>query len=426
MSTEIQRFFDVTRTRLVAATPIARPIGLILVVLGVFAGALYNLRGLPLFGRPFGDYYRIDLDVYRLGGSAFAQGTGIYGQLPLTQLGNPLPFTYPPLAAISFAPMSWMSLASASEVMTIISIGALLASILLTLRSFTTSTLTTSLWSAGAVLAIAFTLEPVFSTFDYGQINMVLMALVIADCLLPKTLWPRGTLIGFVAALKLTPAVFVLFLLLRKDFRAAIVTGVSFAACTAIGFAMAPNDSVRYWTEILVDSNRIGRPAYPGNQSIMGVIARLGWDGLRMPLWVALAAGVLVLTIIAMRRALDGGHIALALGVNAMAGLLVSPVSWSHHWVWAVPLMLTLGVFAYRRRSPVLAAWVLLGAVMFHFAPHWQLAHGRYSGLGWPVIDQLAASSYVWWGLGTLVLVAVTRWTVTDEQPADDAVATAA
>ena len=95
--------------------------------------------------------------------------------------------------------------------------------------------------------------------------------------------------------------------------------------------------------------------------------------------------------------------------VNALAGLLISPVSWSHHWVWAVPILLTLGVLAWRRRSILLGAWVALGAVMFHFAPHWILAPGRTGGLGWPLPDQLLASSYVWWGFATLVVLAMLR-----------------
>ncbi|KAA0023197.1 DUF2029 domain-containing protein [Antrihabitans cavernicola] len=378
---------------------------------------LYNLGGLPLLRRAFGDPYRLDLDVYRLGGIAFARGTALYGHLPLTQLGKPLPFTYPPLAAISFSPMSWMSLSMAGIVMTLISVAALSASILLTLHSLGYDVVIaarrvnpTVLWSAGAVLVVSFVLEPIFSTYDYGQINMVLMALVILDCLPKKTPWPRGLLIGAVAAIKLTPAVFVLYLLVRKDFRASVVAGLSFAACTAVGFLLATTDSTKYWTEVLVDSNRIGKPAYPGDQSLTGVLARLGMDSLRMPVWVLLSAAVLAVAAVGMHRALRADQPALALCVNAMAGLLVSPISWSHHWVWIVPMLLVLGVLAYRRRSVGLATWVSVGVVLFHFAPHWRLAHGRYSGLGWPLWDQFVVSSYVWWGLATIVIVATLTW----------------
>lgn len=376
-------------------------------IVGAVVGIVYNLAGLPWLGREFGNYYRIDLDVYRLGGTAFAKGAEIYGQLPPTQIGNPLPFTYPPIAAISFGPMSWVSLAQASIVMTVVSIVALFVSIAVTLRSHAIDRQATLVWGGGLALGLAMLAEPVFSTFNYGQVNLVLMALVLADCLLERTPWPRGLLIGFVAAFKLTPAVFVLYLLLRKDFRAIVVSGISFAAFTAIGFVLAFGDATKYWTEILPDSNRIGRPAYPSNQSITGFLARLGVEDLRTPLWLLASVLVLAITVVAMRRALKADEPALALCANALAGLLVSPVSWSHHWVWAIPLLLTLAVLTYRRRSVLLGGWTVLGALMFHFAPHWRLAPGRYDGLGWPIADQLVASSYVWWGLATLVLIAV-------------------
>jgi alpha-1,2-mannosyltransferase len=376
-------------------------------IVGAVVGIVYNLVGLPWLGRSFGSSYRIDLDVYRLGGTAFAKGAEVYGQLPPTQIGNPLPFTYPPIAAISFGPMSWVSLAQASIVMTVVSIVALFAAIALTLRSHGIGMPTTLVWGGGLALGLAMLSEPVFSTFNYGQVNLVLMALVLADCLPKRTPWPRGILIGFVAAFKLTPAVFVLYLLLRKDFRAIVVSAISFAAFTAIGFVLAFGDATKYWTEILPDSNRIGRPAYPANQSITGFLARLGVEDLRTPLWLLASVLVLAVTIVAMRRALKADEPALALCANALAGLLVSPVSWSHHWVWAIPLLLTMVVLAHRRRSVLLGGWAVLGAVMFHFAPHWRLSSGRYDGLGWPITDQLLASSYVWWGLGTLVLIAV-------------------
>ncbi|HEY5856882.1 MAG TPA: glycosyltransferase 87 family protein [Aldersonia sp.] len=376
---------------------------------GVTLGVVYNLIGLPALERPFGAYYRLDLDVYRLGGTVFAHGDPIYGQLPLTAFGTPLPFTYPPLAAISFAPMSWMSLTAASTIMTIVSIVALAASILLTMRSLGITD--TALWLSGgaAALGLAFVAEPVFSTLNYGQVNLLLMALVLADLLPRKTPWPRGLLIGFVAAFKLTPAIFVLYLLLRRDVRAVLVTGISFVAFTLLGFVLAFGDSAKYWTQILPDSNRIGRPAYPANQSLTGVLARLGVEDLRTPLWLLGSLVVLALAVVAMRRALAADQTALAVCVNALAGLLISPVSWSHHWVWAVPILLTLGVLAWRRRSLSLGLWVLLGAAMFGFAPHWILAPGRTSGLGWPLPDQLLASSYVWWGLATLVILATVR-----------------
>jgi alpha-1,2-mannosyltransferase len=390
----------------------------VIIAVAALAGIAYNILGLPgLRGlTPLGNYYRIDLDVYRIGGGVFASGSPLYGQMPPTALGNTLPFTYPPIAAVLFSPLSAVSLYWANIIVTSVSL-LLFATIVLTLRSLGVPASMSAwreqklpshvlLWSAVAVFAAALLLEPVFSTLDYGQINILLMAFVTADCLLRKTPWPRGLLIGFVAAVKLTPAVFVLYFLLRKDFRAAVVAGVSFAAFTALGFLITFSDSVTYWTDTLIDSDRIGRPAYPANQSITGVLARFGLDdSLRSVLWIALSCCVLAVAALAMRRAFSAGQGALALGVNAIFGLLVSPVSWSHHWVWVVPFMMALTALAYRRRSYLTFAFVGVGIVLMHFAPHWRLAPGRYSGLGWPLWDQVAASSYVLWGAAALVVV---------------------
>lgn len=388
-------------------------ISCIAVVVGIAAGIAYNLFALPgLRGLDvLGDYYRIDLDVYRIGGGIFASGSPLYGQMPPTALGNTLPFTYPPIAAVLFSPLSTISLYWAGIVVTALSLALLVTTIVLTLVSLGYSPKTLLLWTAGAVFAVSMILEPVFSTLDYGQVNIILMVFVAADCLPKKTPWPRGVLIGFVAAVKLTPAVFVLFFLIRKDFRAAVISGVSFAAFTAIGFLATMSDSVEYWTHTLVDSDRIGKPAYPANQSITGVLARLGLDdSMRSILWIALSFGALALTALAMRKAFEADLTAIALGVNAVLGLLVSPISWSHHWVWVVPFLVALGTAAYRQRSTWLVFLVGIGLVLFHFAPHWRLAPGRSSGLGWPLWDQLAASSYVWWGIAAIATVAFSSW----------------
>ena len=379
----------------------------VLVLAAAAVGVLFHLNGFPGL-RALGEHYRLDLDVYRLGGQVFAQGGDLYGQLPPIATGTTLPFTYPPIAAAVFSPLSSISLYTASIAVTALSMVLLLVTLVTTLVSLGVRPASMVLWSAGAVFAVSvLILEPVTSTLNYGQINIVLMAFVALDCLPKKTPWPRGLLIGLVAAVKLTPAVFVLFFLLRRDFRAAVMSVLGFAVFTAIGFALTWSDSVKYWTETIVDSDRIGGPAYPPNQSITGVLARLGLDDLpRSILWLALSAVVLIIAAVAMRKAFAAGEIALALTVNALLGLLVSPVSWSHHWVWAVPFVVVLAVLGYRRRSALLFTLVGIGLALMIYPPHWKLGEGRWSGLGWPLIDQIEASAYVWWALASIIAVA--------------------
>ncbi|KQU03234.1 hypothetical protein ASG56_17045 [Rhodococcus sp. Leaf7] len=389
------------------------------------AGIAFNVIGLPPL-REWGAIYRLDLDVYRIGGRALLDGVNLYGVLPATSVDIPLPFTYPPMAAVSFAPMAILPLEVASSIMTAMTMVLLAVTVAVCLRSLVSLSTSTTAWVTGGITAAAFALEPVWSTLDYGQINVVLMCLVVLDVLLKKTPWPRGMLIGFVTAVKLTPAVFVLYFLLRRQYRAAVVTGLSFLAFTALGFLATFSDSVQYWTEVLFDSSRIGGPGYISNQSITGMLARLGLDeGTRSLVWIACSAVVGVLAVLAIRRALAAQEYLLALCVNAALGLLVSPVSWSHHWVWTVPMLMVLVHVGVTRRAPAMVALAVIGAVLLHYPSHWRLAPGRWNGLGWPLWDQIQASSYVWWGLVFVIAVAVVPLrarSVTDTRPVADAV----
>ena len=153
-------------------------------------------------------------------------------------------------------------------------------------------------------------------------------------------------------ALKLTPAVFLLYFLLRRDTRMLIVTAASAVVATLMGFAFAWRDSWEYWTDTVRNTDRIGTATLNTNQNIAGTLARLGLDeGDRFVLWTLLCVVVLGVTIWATRRLLRAGEPVLALICVAMFGLVVSPVSWSHHWVWALPTVLvstviSMGVFA--------------------------------------------------------------------------------
>ncbi|TCO63007.1 glycosyltransferase 87 family protein [Actinocrispum wychmicini] len=295
--------------------------------------------------------YRIDLEVYRLGVQAWLDGGDLYGTLPKTQVGIPLPFIYPPISAVLMAPMTVIPFALAN-VLLIVATVALTA---LTLAVVLSSLGKSLKWMA--LLPLALLIEPIRSTLDYGQINVILMAMVAADCLVRKPHWPRGVLVGLAAAIKLTPAAFILFFLLRRDFRASVTTVLSFLAATAVGFLLTWNTSIKFWTFAVFHTNEKVGTDYLANQSIHGVLARLG---LGTGVWLALAVAVLTCTVMAMRRV----EPTLAFSLNAVAMLLLSPISWSHHWVWCVPLLLALAGNGYR----VLAA---TGAVVFVLAPHW-------------------------------------------------------
>lgn len=384
------------------------PTALVVLACVVIIGAvIHNLVGLPPL-RPWGIPYRIDIDVYRLGAGMLADGNPLYGELPPTRVGLGLPFTYPPIAAVLFLPFAWMPLPVAGLLITVLSLIALAAVVAILVAAVGVDR-QDRLRVSTVVFAVALVLEPVVSTLDFGQINLLLMLAIVADCLLPRTPWPRGLLLGIAAAVKLTPLTFVLFFLLRKDLRAIVGTAVGFVATTALAAAVLPSDTVEYFGRTLLNSDRIGTPAYVTNQSITGMLARLEVpEPTRTIVWFVLCLVVLAVTIVAVRRCFAGDRPVLALGAVALAGLLCSPVSWSHHWVWVLVLVVALLAEAWSsgRRFPAVwaAVWVLATA----FAPHVilsRLVPGR--DLGWPLIGQLTIGTYVLLGAATLVLLAV-------------------
>jgi alpha-1,2-mannosyltransferase len=362
-------------------------------------------------GVGFGAYH-IDLDVYRIGGRVWWHGGDLYGRLPATRAGARLPFTYPPVAAVVFAPLALVPYPVAATALTLATVVSLTVVLRMFLRRLS-GPAAGSPWVLAWLLPPALFFEPVRDTLGFGQINAVLMALVSADCLARSPRWPRGALTGLAAAVKLTPAAFVLYFLLRRDYRAAGWAGLSFAVATAAGFAAAGPDSAHYWTSTLLQGGRrAGNPASASNQCIVAVLARAGLDP-RSPAglltWLTLAALVVVAASRGMRPALAAGQDCLALSLNAFAALLISPVSWSHHWVWFAPALLTIATLGQRYRSRLAVATVTVGLAVFAAAPQFWFRHGHRRELHWALWQQAAGSSYVVFAVLILALAGFAR-----------------
>jgi alpha-1,2-mannosyltransferase len=376
-----------------------------LVAVNVAAVAAF-LLSYSRHGVGFGPY-RIDLGVYRMGGRTWLHGGDLYGQVLVTR-GLRLPFTYPPIAAMVLAPLALLPMTAAGTVLTVASV-TLAAVVLGVFVRRLAAPVAGWVWTVAWLLPAALLLEPVRSTLAYGQVDILLMALVTLDCLTAEPRWPRGALTGLAAAVKLTPAAFVLFFLLRRDWRAAATAGLSFAATTAAGFALAGPDSARYWTSVVFQTGRIGGPATAANQCIQAVLARAGLDPHTLPgtaAWLALSALVLLAAWRGMRHALAASQPCLALSLNAFAALLISPISWSHHWVWCAPALLTLADLGRRHRHRLAAAVAGGGLVLFTAAPQWWL--GKFAGptLRWAPWQQAIGSSYVFFAVLVLLLAA--------------------
>lgn len=357
--------------------------------------------------RPFLPY-RIDLDVYRLGAETLLRGGDLYGRLPDTEIGANLPFTYPPIAAMLFVPLALLSMREANLLFSFGTLGLLVVVMVLVLREFTSLRGRDVVLAGLAAGALGFWLGPVRETVEFGQVNVALMALVVVDVVLGRGKPWQGALTGLAMAIKLTPAVFLAYFLVRRQWRALITSAVSALLLTGVGFLVAWEHSITYWTGTITDPERIGELAYVSNQSMNGVLLRLGLAGGGATLAWFLLSAVLGLSLLAlMDRLLRRGHgfaAALTMGFYA---LLASPVSWSHHWVWAAPGILMLVIWALRTGS--LGAWALAGSGLVIFVTRliWHLPQEYHEGIGWTWQEQLTGNAQAAWALAFLAFLAL-------------------
>ena len=348
-----------------------------------------------------------DLHVYRAGADAWLSGVGLYSDEFVNLVpGTPLPFLYPPLSAILFVPVYLLGWHAAKVVVVAGSLAALCVTTLLVARRIHGRT-GFAVLAGLAVAALWVLFEPVRKTIGFGQINLILMGLVAADCLLPRTRWPRGLLLGLAIAIKLTPAVFVLFFLIKRQYRHAATAVGSFLGFSVLGFALAPGDSVRYWFGVLLDPDKGVGVAYAYNQSFNAILHRIMPGGAgQFALWMALVLLTFVIAVVAAARAHAVGNDVTALLAIAIWGLLASPLSWSHHWVWIVPATLVL---LRGRPARDWTHWVLAVVVLGVFAvgPHALLPSTHMAETHWTWWQHLLGSSYVLIGLGVLITLAI-------------------
>ncbi|MEU6564633.1 glycosyltransferase 87 family protein [Nocardia nova] len=341
----------------------------------------------------------IDLQVYRLGVQAMWDGADLYGSLPKTTAGISLPFIYPPFAAVALGPFALLPWNAAAVSFFVVATLALAVTLYLVARRVWGSGGTeVVLWASACAIPLGMLLEPVHSTLDFGQVNLLLMVLVAADCLPRRTRWPRGVLIGIAAAIKLTPAAFVLYFLVRRDYRAAITAAITGAIASGIAFALMPHESVKYWFGGMGNVSGLSGSAFRTNQSIQGVLSRFQVpEPAFTALWALLSLALLALVVTAMRRAVADP--ALALAFNAVFTLLVSPISWSHHWVWIAPgLLAAVGVATRlpRRQAMIWYAIIIATAVVFTIGPqNWEPGDNNRE-LHWTPWQHLIGDTYVW------------------------------
>jgi alpha-1,2-mannosyltransferase len=277
--------------------------------------------------------------------------------------------------------------------------------------------------TAALLLPFCTLVGPVREDLTFGQVNLVLMALVCLDCLVVSPRWPRGLLVGLAAAIKVLPAVFLLFFLLRKDFRAVFVAIGTFVVMTLLGLLLAPRHSVDYWTGVLFDTSRttdlVGGLWWAPNQSLHGLLGRFHWLAIPQVVVYALSAVVIVAAVIAMRKAfrLPEHGVLVALLVNAMIALLISPISWTYHWVWVLPAVGVLAAEAVRRKDVLPAAMAAFVGAVFLIAAPWSMVSYDGGELRWGAFQYLAGGAYPLIALAALAWLACTRVRVVEPEP---------
>ena len=335
--------------------------------------------------------YEVDLGVYLRLGGRYVFTPHLYSfDLPNTSLL----FTYPPFAALLFAP--WQRVFGTVDVVqtlwTLGNLTALVGLLVLSLRLVKPDMSRNASWRLALALSLpALLLNPVLMTVGFGQVNLVVVLLVMWDLLTERRIgrWqaPLGVATGVAAAVKLTPLLFVPYLLLTRRFRGALQCVLTFVACELVTFVVSPASSAAYWTRALFRPGRAGNLSVVTNQNLRAALERINHgalpDALVLPLLLAVTAGGLWLAMEANRRSSP------LLGVLVCAGtcLLVSPISWAHHMVWVVPALLWLALAPDRPRwGRALAAGA---AVLFWSAPIWWVPYKNTSDLhlnGWQLV----------------------------------------
>jgi alpha-1,2-mannosyltransferase len=308
---------------------------------------------LPRLARP--PWHFFDLLVYRGALQAWAAGEPLYS---FTRRHTGYGFTYPPFAGLILAPLAW----GRWQVQAVLLTAASVAVVALSTARFVAPVARRAGWppivATTAAVAVALLMAPVRETLAFGQINLLLVGLVLADVVAVRRGWRwAGAGTGLAASIKLTPAIFVLYFLVTRRWRPAAVAIGTFLAATLSAALVAPHASLQYWTEALWNGSRIGHIDKTSNQSLLGMLARIAAPTPAHLVWVVLAGVVLVIGMARARRAFAEGDELVGLTLTGLTGTLIAPISWTHHLYWLVPAVVVLTDLARGRTAVPTWPW---------------------------------------------------------------------
>lgn len=327
----------------------------------------------------------VDSDVYAMGGQAILDGRQLYGESSTADLR----FTYTPFAATAFVPLALSPVYFARLSLTLVSLASLVAVVRVLSKRLRLKT-----WVAIWIGVTALALEPVLRTLLLGQINLLLMALVVVDLIVIPAKH-RGYLVGVAAGFKLTPGVFVLVFAVQRQWRQAFRALLGFIITVAVGWLASPEDSQTYWSGGLFALDKFGVSSVLGtdNQSLLAATLRLlGTPASGPALQVALfVIGVSAGTAAAYRASIRGDRSSEVetIAYVAFGGLLASPISWSHHWVWVILIIVVIT----SERRPLALAVVLL---IFWFPAIWlTYTTVEFGEVDFSIWRRIASTTYV-------------------------------
>jgi len=404
-----------------------------------------------MYGKDYKLPQHFDVYVYWYALNNWFNGNSLYDWYALPDY-KMYPFTYPPFGAWALSPLTWFDYEIAAPLM-IMAI-ALQTAVIVALvgRSLGCSWGSAFAIAPWAAILVQQCLEPFNQSVGFAQVNTAMMALVMIDVAAPDSWKGRGVASGLAAAIKLTPAIAVLIFLLRRQWRSAITMVATSLTVTLLSWIISPSESARFFFDAMWDPQRAGDAYYAGNQNLKGFVARAlpenAWSitwaiavvlALVAAVWLCLRIQAAATSVVTSRSASDdvasgllntaapaapAGDATETAASDAVAapsavatspaspalpenlatlltaavimtlGLLVSPITWSHHWVWGLASVVALIAVALRLKSAPLAALALAQGALFIMAPHWWFPYGQVNELHWSVVKQLVGSSY--------------------------------
>ncbi|MFF4881131.1 glycosyltransferase 87 family protein [Micromonospora sp. NPDC000668] len=324
-----------------------------------------------------------DLKIYMSAMDWWTAGNPLYDYVQPDRVQGELYFTYPPFSALLLWPFGLIRLGATVAIFTVLTVLAVVVTTRwLVLPVIARHNLPRAFTLTVAVLLVL-AVESTRETITFGQINMLLVVLILADLLfaVPQARRWAGVGVGLATALKLFPGIFIVYLLATRRWRAAAVASATAAAATLLAAAIAPRDSWRFWTHELWATERVGRTDYTGNQSLFGLLSRFSApEKPNQLLWLAVVAVVAGYGLWRAVRAARAGDALTGLTLTGLVGAMVSPITWTHHIYWFVPAVVLLADAALSANRPDevrrrrwlaglavgITALIIYGVVSFH------------------------------------------------------------